>query len=291
MPTLGQRLREERLKRGLTIEQLAAQTRINAQYFAAIENDDVGALPGGFFYRSFLRQYTRLLELPESLIKNEIARSLDEEARTAATLPTALPDRNLNLPPLPTGRLDIAAELRRWLVRLAILVVAVGACSGIYTLYERWQARQDVSTTQSTPAPVSQPDSSQPKPAQPSPAPSATAIQQIPPPPQTLAEAPPPPPSAPASGAVRVIVRAHELTWVAVWQGEKLLFANTIHPQETRGFGAEDRLKVKFGNAGGVEVQWNGQDVPALGPRGQVRVVEFRPDGYTVASVVPPTEP
>ena len=53
MPTLGQKLREERQRRGWTIDQLANETRINRQYFEAIEKDDIGSLPGGFFYCSF----------------------------------------------------------------------------------------------------------------------------------------------------------------------------------------------------------------------------------------------
>jgi len=38
-----------------------------------------------------------------------------------------------------------------------------------------------------------------------------------------------------------------------------------------------------------VEIRWNGQVIPATGPRGQVRTVDFRTDGYTV--ILPQPKP
>ena len=84
MQTLGQRLRAEREKMGRSIAELATLTRIRAEYFEAIEKDCPEEFPGPFFYRSFLRQYAELLELPKSVIEPEIQRSVDEESAMAA---------------------------------------------------------------------------------------------------------------------------------------------------------------------------------------------------------------
>jgi cytoskeletal protein RodZ len=292
MATLGQRLREERERRGLSIEHLAAQTRIHPDYFRAIERDDTASLPGGFFYRSFVRQYARLMELPESAYQAELDRSLESEIQDATGRETALPDRQISVPRMPTGRTDPAEETRRWAVRLAALILAVAACTGGVVIWQRWPV-----WTASRPA-VPEPPASIPaesgaaatvaqSPAQPvvetqPPATPAAAGETA------AGETPAAPASEPAqpSGPVRVILRATEMTWVGVWQGQKMLFSDVLHPGETRGFGAEDKLRVRLGNAGGVTVEWNGRVIPPPGPRGQVRTLDFWADGY--APVQPP---
>jgi cytoskeleton protein RodZ len=291
MATLGQRLRDERQKRGLSIDDLAAQTRIKSQYFLAIENDDVADLPGGFFYRSFLRQYARLLELPPEAYQAELDRSLESEASVTANQTTALPDRQINVPPIPTGRPDVIVETRRWIYRLGVLAFVIVVCSGVYTFWQRYQLQKEESAKSSPPPvaashvtpPKQAPTASVPAPEPPKPEASPETAQLVTQPPV------PPPVTTPPAGAVQLIVKATELSWVGVWQGERLLFGDIIQAGESRGFGAPDRLRVRFGNAGGVEVQWNGQTIPPTGPRGQVRNVDFRTDGYTV--ILPQPKP
>ncbi len=307
MPTLGQRLREEREKRGLSIAQLAAQTRISAQYFEAIERDDTSSLPGGFFYRSFVRQYAKLMDLPESAYRAEIEENLEMEAQTAATQPSALPPRRIDLPPMPTGRSDPKLETQRWLMRLGALVLVILLTSGVYALWQKWKQQHAEAVAQLAQQQPVQNSAALKKEAQPEkkdelagqPASAETKPPETEPVGQAKASSPEPaaPPSQPSpaaappaspTGSVRVIVRASELTWVGVWQGQKQLFGDALQPGETRGFGADDRLRLRIGNAGGVEIEWNGRTIPSTGPRGQVRTVDFWADGYTV---VQPTAP
>lgn len=274
MATLGQRLREEREKRGLKIADLAEQTRIHARYFEAIERDDTESLPGGFFYRSFVRQYARMMGLPEEAYRGEIERSLEAEAQK----PLEAPERRIDVPPLPTGRRNAREEAKRWAVRVTGLVGAMVACTGLYMGWERWKASEEAALEAQQARPVERAAPKQEPPARP---PEAAAGAGTPE--GSVTNAAPAEANAPAAeGAVRVIVRASELTWVGVWQGQKLLFGDLMRPGEVRGFGGDTALRVRLGNAGGVRVEWNGQAVPELGPRGQVRTVEFRPDGYEV---------
>lgn len=296
MPSLGQKLRQEREKRGLTIEQLSAQTRINVLYFQYIEADDIASLPGGFFYRSFVRQYARLMELPESDYQAELDRSLADESAQSAGRTTALPDKTIEVPPIPTGRFDAALELRRWAWRLGVLVLVIALCSGVFTFWQRWKVQREedriaaAKAEQAAPKPVEKP----PAAVQQTPAAQQPETQQQPveqPPAPIQASIIPNAPEVPASGAVRLIIRATDMTWVAVWQGDKQLFADVIHPGETRGFGSPNQLRIRLGNAGGVQMEWNGQAVEQVGPKGQVRTVEFRADGYTVIQPPPPAAP
>jgi cytoskeleton protein RodZ len=266
MATLGERLRAERERRGLTIEELARQTRISVRFFEAIERDDLSSLPGGFFYRSFVRQYARMLGLPEEAYRGEIERSLAEESDR----PYSVPDRHIDVPPLPAPGRSRKEEAVWWAVRAGGLVAALALCTLAYVGWEKWKASQrvpmEVATAKTGPA--------------------ETARQSGPPPtmpaPQAAETPAPAAPPVISSGAVRVIVRASEPSWVGVWQGRKFLFGDLLRQGEVRGFGADDMLRVKIGNAGGVAVEWNGQPLPPFGPRGQVRTVEFRPDRYEV---------
>lgn len=274
MATLGRRLREERERRGLTIEELARQTRIHARYFEAIERDDIGALPGGFFYRSFLRQYARLLELPEEVYQPEIDRSLAEEAGK----PYKVPERHIDVPPLPTPKRSRREEAVWWTVRAGGLLLTIAACTGLYVGWERWKQSQAVPVAVERPGGARRSEASG--------GPQAAEPQAA----QTVVTALPAAPSgdAAAGAAVRVIVRASELSWVGVWQGKKFLFGDLMRPGEVRGFGGDDVLRVKIGNAGGIRVEWNGKELPSFGPRGQVRTIEFRRDGY---EVIQPAKP
>ncbi len=262
MATLGERLRAERERRGLTIEELAQQTRISARFFEAIERDDRSSLPGGFFYRSFVRQYARMLELPEEAYQGEIERSLSEESEK----PYQAPERHIDVPPLPTAGRSRKEEALWWAARAGGLVAALALCTAAYVGWERWKASQAVPMA-SVAAEKNAQGSGAPAPPEP------RAAQ---------APAPAAPPPVASSGAVRVIVRASDLSWVGVWQGRKFLFGDLLRAGDVRGFGADDVLRVKIGNAGAVAVEWNGQALPAFGPRGQVRTVEFRSDRYEV---------
>jgi hypothetical protein len=97
-------------------------------------------------------------------------------------------------------------------------------------------------------------------------------------PPALAAPAAPAPPAvtpAPAGGgadpAERVLlVRAIETTWVRVRPDGAAPTEETLQPGTMREWRSAGRFHVTLGNAGGVELQLDGQALPALGARGQV---------------------
>jgi cytoskeleton protein RodZ len=62
---LGERLREEREARGLSLADVERETRIQRKFLVAIEDDRLDLLPGQAYARGFLRAYARYLDLPE----------------------------------------------------------------------------------------------------------------------------------------------------------------------------------------------------------------------------------
>ena len=62
----GEQLRSERERRGISIEDLCADTKVNRRFIEALERGDYQALPGGVFRRGFVRAYLKAVELEEA---------------------------------------------------------------------------------------------------------------------------------------------------------------------------------------------------------------------------------
>jgi cytoskeletal protein RodZ len=73
---LGNRLKEARLAKGLSLEDLQSLTKIQKRYLIGIEEGNYSSMPGNFYVRAFVKQYAEALQLnPEEIFetyKNEI---------------------------------------------------------------------------------------------------------------------------------------------------------------------------------------------------------------------------
>ena len=70
MPTIGETLREARMRQHLDIADVERQTKIRAKYLRALENGEFSMLPGPTFVKTFLRTYAELLGLdPHALVE------------------------------------------------------------------------------------------------------------------------------------------------------------------------------------------------------------------------------
>jgi hypothetical protein len=69
MKTAGDLLREKRLTKELSLEDVALKTKIKVEYLRAIENSDFSSLPSSTFAKGFLRNYAEFLYLnPETIL-------------------------------------------------------------------------------------------------------------------------------------------------------------------------------------------------------------------------------
>jgi len=73
-PGLGELLRRARNDRGLTLEQIANETRIPQRNLEALEHDDFTVVPAGFYRRAQIRAYARAVNLDQSLASAELDR-------------------------------------------------------------------------------------------------------------------------------------------------------------------------------------------------------------------------
>lgn len=90
MIKFSQRIKAERQRKGLTIEEIAKSTKIRASFLTAIEKGEYGALPSSTYAQGFVRNYIEYLGLPQkenmALFKREFS-----EREMMRVLPSGLP--------------------------------------------------------------------------------------------------------------------------------------------------------------------------------------------------------
>lgn len=113
--SIGERLRHERERRGLDLDDVARATRIDRAFLEALENDaSPDAFPEPMYARAFLREYARYLGLK--------SRPLVQAYRTVHPMDERPP---IGLPPISLER-----RSGRW-ARRALVLVSLGALAAI----------------------------------------------------------------------------------------------------------------------------------------------------------------
>src|SRR5437868_2477680 len=74
MADFGITFKNARESMGLTLEQIATETRIGTRFLTAIENEEFKTLPGGIFSRGFVRSYAERLRLDPDRAVSEFER-------------------------------------------------------------------------------------------------------------------------------------------------------------------------------------------------------------------------
>jgi cytoskeletal protein RodZ len=262
------------MKRSKNLTEIATETRISRRYLEAIEADNVSDLPGDFFYKAFIRQYARVLQLDERTTQQILA--------AAVSIPEPDPVPALNL---VYERAQHGASTR-WRpstgVAVGLLIAVLAGGSGLYALWQKVQARAEEPTSTTPDASVAapaerlvvRPPEAAVVPAA-DPAVSAAAEQPASPVSNPVSETPPAQPVAVTEGQVSVEITTSEAAWVQLSSEGKTVFIGTMEPNESRSFAIGSSGKLLTGNAGAVDVRMNGKPVGVLGPKGQVRTVLF----------------
>ncbi|MDN4494316.1 DUF4115 domain-containing protein [Ureibacillus sp. BA0131] len=134
MTELGTRLKEARLSKGYSLDDLQEITKIQKRYLVAIEEGNYSIMPGTFYVRAFIKQYAEAvgLEVDEILdeFKKEIPNQPKEEvAQSISQSPTR---RKLNT--RSTNRM--LETMPKFIVGLFIVVTLVA----VWFLYQQKMA-------------------------------------------------------------------------------------------------------------------------------------------------------
>jgi cytoskeletal protein RodZ len=278
MTSVGTTLRSARESQGRNIQEIAEGLCIQARYLRAIEDDDLKRLPGTFFYKSFVKQYAAALGVPEQQLQpgiESVAEAQEVPLPPCQTIasPIRQPD-----PIVQASNRDYFTD-RKLGVPVAVLGGVILACSGFYSWWNRPVQPQAVvaqsipqtsvaPSTESTPPAASQPtnDADAPAVAVPVAAPDAVSDQ---------------------TGGIALSLSATEQTWLSITSGGKVVFSGVLQPGQTKTVTGLEAARMKVGNAGGIEIQWNGKPVGPIGAKGQVKTVVFTPDNLEILEPTP----
>ncbi len=265
MESVGQKLRDARLRRNLALEDVSAATKINVRNLQAIEADDLTQICSPFTYRSFARQFANFLQLNGA----EFDAALIEMSNK---IPAPLVPGEGGAPVASTLKQKKPGKLR-WALTLSSLGLMLALCSAFYGAWQT--ARSDFHGTVATFTNSFSPQvTSKPQ------APPALKTQVND---RSAVSAPLVPaavPSAPQN--FRIELSAIERCWLSVVTDGKEVFAGTLQPSQTKVLDGQEEAKIRAGNAGGVTVSFNGRSIGTLGPEGTVRTVVFTKNGYEV---------
>jgi cytoskeleton protein RodZ len=285
----GEKLRRERELRGISLDQIAAATKISTRMLKALEAEKFDLLPGGIFNKGFIRSYAKFL-------------GIDEEQAVADYVAATGPEEPINnlpqiadIPERPPRQLDEEGTIS-WTTILALVVlVAIGY--GGWTYHNHRKAQTESRATTAPVAAISTP----PVEAPPAERKLQTAEVTTPKPPATAplestpAKGAPPSTASPAAlktdatepapkPSVDLVIRTNEESWVQAVADGKTIFSETLPASSEKHVTALRRITLTVGNAGGVEVTYNGATLPDIGGPGKVRTIVFSPAKFEFQS-------
>lgn len=245
MGTFGQTLRQAREDLGASLAEAERETRISRRYLEALENEDEAALPAAVYARGFIRTYCQYLGLhPEGMAE------LFGPQR-------ALVD-NIQIRPIPAEISTPRTFPFRPIVVVAVLMLVSLLAVYLWGQYTSFLENVERIDAVPTVRPADKPVVIGPTPSPP-PSPGTNS---------PVAAARSPNALAPAQGLV-VDTKVVERTWIEVWVDGRSVLAETVQSGFTRSFTAEQQIRMRVGNAAGVQVVVNGATQGPLGVRGQ----------------------
>lgn len=284
MGSFGDRLRREREQRGITLDDVALTTKIRAGLLKALEEEKFDQLPGGIFNKGFVRAYARHL-------------GIDEEQAVADYLIASGEAPSPRNPGEPaTARIEVAepriqlvreekqarpASSQPWSLWAGLLVlVAVGAAAWLYYHGER-NPEIPSAMTQAAGAPVGPARASEAGATATSAPPTSGKGGEVPA--GTFATAASP---TPDSGTFTVKLKTDDQCWMQITtdgKGEEI----TLPANSEKVITAKDKVVIRAGNVGALDILFNGRVLASQGEYGEVKTLTFGPQGLEAPPATP----
>jgi cytoskeleton protein RodZ len=259
--TVGQYLRQEREKKNISLEAVAKVTRITQENLEALERDDFRAISASVFARGFLRTYASFLGLDPKEVLSRYESQVDL-LKISPKIKESTPSENGN-------------PLFKYVVFLSLIVI--GVAIGYYFFQKAPSPPAQpppLATVPPPPIPTVQPP---PPPPPPSPPPPEIASHEAVPekekkPTEKLLAAAPITKEEEKPKERRHILKVvtTEKTWLRIKPDDQPLIDVLLQPKETVSWSARRRFDITIGNAGGVEIFFNGVSQGNLGKPGEV---------------------
>jgi cytoskeleton protein RodZ len=237
---------------GLSLRDVFEMTRISLINITAVENSDFDRLPPPVYARNFIRKYARAVGVDEKPI-------LDRYEKHLESLKPPQEETEVRKPWPETGR------RYRFLFMSLAAVIAAGILVSAIFLYD--QGGKPLS-----PAPVVESSS----PAQVIPVPAQTvAVPNAPA--QITASKPAPTPAgksilppAAAGKIYHLVIEARDLTWIRITEDRNPSYQALLKPGDKIERMASDYFQLDIGNAGGINLTFQGKPLGSIGKQGQI---------------------
>ena len=277
---LGSRLKEERERQGLTIEQIMEITKVSRINIVAIECGNQDEFPHEVYAKGFIKNYAKALGLDADEIGEEFSRFMSSGRPDSAT-------DEFNSP-------EYGPEPKKSSAGTIFLVLILAAIVGglIYYLHDNSifsgksaekvavavvaEEAHEESATAEPAAPVveekveiteSEPAATEPEVAEavtestPEPAVEQPAVEEQ-------------PVAAPLMNVVSITVKPGETCWLrAVVDGEAKEYV--LQEGDNISMPYKKSLQIRLGNGGGVEIVSDGKPFKFDAPKGKVKDLEF----------------
>jgi len=246
---IGETFKQARKERGLSLEEIAEKTKIRRRYLEAIEEENFRLLPGRVYVKGFLRSYAKFLGLnPEPLVALYEERYPGEQPAAVAAEVPVRKEKKVHSRGKPLIYVFLAAVL--CLVAFGLYAWRTGTLSS--------PAPDDAQASRNADG-RDLPEQVYAPPDQPLFPPVSPGLED----------------NAPPQGISLVLDVVQDSCWMRVVVDGETKFEGELTARQTRTFSGKERIKVKLGNAGVVQVQVNGRYLGYLGGRGEVVNKEF----------------
>jgi len=268
MEAIGGYLKREREFRDISLQEISRTTKIRADILSALEEDRLDSLASPVFVKGFLRAYAQYVGLdPDEVVLRYEAFLKEEQKSKAKKTADDTPGR--------------------WILKYIVLPVSILLCLGAL-LFLALHRSIDVKTktepqqiSESTESPISRAE----------PSPPTQVVEGDPvvpmhshrkdfllshPPIHPLRPVTPPPPETPSS--IELQIRAVEDTWIQIQIDQRPPEEILLRHGESISRRGEREVIMKIGNAGGVVVICNGENLGKLGESGKVVRLSITPE-------------
>ncbi|MGQ9491138.1 MAG: helix-turn-helix domain-containing protein [Anaerolineae bacterium] len=306
MSEIGRLLREARTAKEMSLADVEAATRIRQKYLDALERGEFQRLPRGTVARGFLRTYASYLGLD---VEAALRQYTEESGDAGIDVPIAEPGkpRLVDYRPLEVMLEEGKPAALWWPWALALALILALAGGGWWLLGRQdnswnWnplQAFGPVPSSTATQTATRWVVTATPRPT-------ATETQLLPTPTSGLlilptptvppSPTPTPQPTATPEVVTRITLelRATQRAWLRITVDGQVVEEGMLEAGQERVWEADQRITVRTGNAGGVILILNGEELGPMGAIGQVVerswIVENEQITETAADTpVPPT--
>lgn len=262
MGPIGACLRKVRQERNLSLEEISRITKISKRYLAAIENDDFDQLPAPTFARGFIRAYAAFVGVESEEIVQQYRERYEGLQKE-------------DMVPLDS-RLD-GLRIRRIAVAAVILVVFVGALLWLgrgekrETQPDKGEDTKQIDTLKEElglQGNISESDREGGE-GEVKGLPGEVVETK-----ESVVEEEGAEPAKDVSG-IELKAVATDKTWIMITIDDASAKEFMIEKGRKLQWDADERITIKVGNAGGVNLFLNGAPLEPLGPAGVVKTATF----------------